>query len=543
MSRKRYPGGSNRKEAETVKYQPEEVNYRVPDKNVSSKATKSPDDFTEDDSFSYREEIIRNKKSNKSKHSCAEICCKYNDYDCNFVCDSEKELLLRIICLLINKEYGLQAIEQKIRKSELNDDIKNINSITDLLERAIVGLGETALGAVEKAVDAAGTMSDITSGLAKIAAGAAGTAGSAAFTAQGLANVASGTAGTAGAAAHTVSGLTNSVAGTAGAAAAGAATVGAAADVTAETTGLAAAGASTVGVAGDLAAETAGLAAAGAATVGVAGDIAAETSGLAAAGAATIGVVGDIAAEAAGFAAAGASTVGGAGDIAAEAAGLAAAGAATVGGAGDIAAETAGLAAGAATVGAAADILTEEAGAAAAISSTQASLVDMVAGEADTAAAVSGTIASTAQTVSGTAGTAAAISSTTSSLAEITADVTATTATTTAKVPVALDNESDTIQICILNNNSKPSDGIRITMNSLSSSPKTSSYAQSFTVPATSAVFLTITSAPAEYEVQIDGLSHDICAYCVAINRTNDILSSQAPVEARVLYAFPYVAK
>ena len=459
MSRKRYPGGSNRKEAETIKYQPEEVNYRVPDKNVSGKATKSPDDFTEDDSFSYREEIIRNKKSNKSKHSCAEICCKYNDYDCNFVCDSEKELLLRIICLLINKEYGLQAIEQKIRKSELNDDIKNINSITDLLERAIVGLGETALGAVEKAVDAAGTMSDITSGLAKIAAGAAGTAGSAAFTAQGLANVASGTAGTAGAAAHTVSGLTNSVAGTAGAAAAGAATVGAAADVTAETTGLAAAGASTVGVAGD------------------------------------------------------------------------------------IAAETAGLAAGAATVGAAADILTEEAGAAAAISSTQASLVDMVAGEADTAAAVSGTIASTAQTVSGTAGTAAAISSTTSSLAEITADVTATTATTTAKVPVALDNESDTIQICILNNNSKPSDGIRITMNSLSSSPKTSSYAQSFTVPATSAVFLTITSAPAEYEVQIDGLSHDICAYCVAINRTNDILSSQAPVEARVLYAFPYVAK
>ena len=501
MSRKRYPGGSNRKEAETIKYQPEEVNYRVPDKNVSGKATKSPDDFTEDDSFSYREEIIRNKKSNKSKHSCAEICCKYNDYDCNFVCDSEKELLLRIICLLINKEYGLQAIEQKIRKSELNDDIKNINSITDLLERAIVGLGETALGAVEKAVDAAGTMSDITSGLAKIAAGAAGTAGSAAFTAQGLANVASGTAGTAGAAAHTVSGLTNSVAGTAGAAAAGAATVGAAADVTAETTGLAAAGASTVGVAGDIAAETAGLAAAGAATVGVVGDIAAEAAGLAAAGASTVGV------------------------------------------AGDIAAETAGLAAGAATVGAAADILTEEAGAAAAISSTQASLVDMVAGEADTAAAVSGTIASTAQTVSGTAGTAAAISSTTSSLAEITADVTATTATTTAKVPVALDNESDTIQICILNNNSKPSDGIRITMNSLSSSPKTSSYAQSFTVPATSAVFLTITSAPAEYEVQIDGLSHDICAYCVAINRTNDILSSQAPVEARVLYAFPYVAK
>ena len=463
MSRKRYPGGSNRKEAETVKYQPEEVNHQVLDNNVSGEAAKSPDAFTEDNSFSDREGLVRSRKSNKSnksKHSCAEICCKYNDYDCNFVCDSEKELLIRIICLLINKEYGLQAIEQKIRKSELNDDIKNISSITDLLERAIVGLGETALGAVEKAVDAAGTMSDITSGLAKIAAGAAGTAGSAAFTAQGLANVASGTAGTAGAAAHTVSGLTNTAAGTAGAVAAGAATVGAAADVAAETVGLAAAGAATVGVAGDIAAETADLAAAGAATAG-----------------------------------------------------------------------------------AAADILAEEAGAAAAISSTTASAAETAANAAATTAAVSGTVAGVAETVSGAAGTAAAISSTTASVAETAANVAATAATTAAKVSVVLDNESDTIQICILNNNSKPSEVIGITMNNLSASPKTSSYEQSFTVPSTSAVFLTITSVPAEYEVQINGLSQDICAYCVVTNKANSILSSQAPVEAKVLYVFPYAGK
>ena len=506
MARKRYPGGSHRKNTETVKYQPEEVIDHALDSNVIDNTAQSPDAFAGDNSFSDREEIIRNKKSNKSKHSCAEICCKYNDYDCNFVCDSEKELLIRIICLLINKEYGLKAIEQKIRKSELNDNIKNINSITDLLERAIVGLGETALGAVEKAVDAAGTMSDITSGLAKIAAGAAGTAGSVAFTSQGLTNVVAGTAGTAGAAAFTAQGLANVASGTAGTAGAAAHTVSGLSNTAAGTAGTVAAGAATAGAAADVAAETAGLAAAGAATAGVAGDIAAETAGLAAAGAATSGVAGDIAAEAAGLAAAGA-----------------------------------------ATAGAAADILAEEAGAAAAISSTQASLADIVAGEAATAAAVSGTIASTAQTVSGAAGAAAAVTSTTASVAETAANVAATTATTTAKVPVVLDDESDTIQICILNNNSKPSEVVRIAINNLSSSQKTSSYEHSFTVSPTSAVFLTITSAPAEYEVQIDGLSHDICAYCVVINKANNILSSQTssqtPVEAKVLYVFPYAGK
>ncbi len=437
MARKRYSGENHRKNSETVKYQPKEFIDGVIDNNVSDNETQAPDAFTGENSFGESGDLARNKKCNKCKHSCAEICCKYGDNDCNFVCDSERELLIRIICLLINKEYGLQAIEQKIRKSEQNEDIKNINSITDLLEQAIVRLGETALGAVEKAVDAAGTMSDITSGLAKIAAGAAGTAGSIASTAQGLANTA---------------------AGTAGAVAAGAATVGAAADVAAETAGLAAVGAATVGVAGDIAAEAAGLAAASAATVGVAGDIAAEAAGLATASAATVGVAGDIAAEAAGLAAAGA------------------------------------------------------AGTAAAISSTAASVAD----------------------------TAANVAATTAAAAETSANVAATTATT---VPVVLDNELDTIQICLINNDSKPSEVIRIIMNNLSDSPKTSSYEQSLTVLSTSAVFLTVTLAPAEYEVQINGLSQKICAYFVLINRANNILSSQTPVEAKVLYVFPCAGK
>ncbi len=504
MARRRYTGGSNRKEAETGKYQPEEINHRVLENSISDEATKSPDDFIENNSFSDSEELVRNKKSNKSKHSCAEICCKYNDYDCNFACDSEKELLIRIICLLINKEYGLKAIEQKIRKSELNDDIKNINSITDLLERAIVGLGETALGAVEKAVDAAGTMSDITSGLAKIAAGAAGTAGSVAFTSQGLANVAAGTVGTDGAAAFTAQGLANIASGTAGTAGAAAHTVSGLTNTAAGTAGAVAAGAATAGAAADVAAETAGLAAASAATVGVAGDVAAETAGLAAAGAATVGVVGDIAAETAGLAAAGAST--------AEAAG---------------------------------DILAEAAGAAAAISSTTTSAAETTANVAATTAAASGAVASTAQTVSEAAGAAAAISSTTTSAAETAANVAATAAiaTTAAKVPVVLDNESDTIHVCIINNNSKPSGIIRILMTNLSGNAKTNSYEQSITVPAASAVFLTITSSPAEYEIQINGLSQDICAYFVVSNKANNILSSQTPVEAKVLYVFPYAGK
>ncbi len=495
MARKRYSGENHRKNSETVKYQPKEFIDGVIDNNVSDNETQAPDAFAGENSFGESGDLARNKKCNKCKHSCAEICCKYGDNDCNFVCDSERELLIRIICLLINKEYGLQAIEQKIRKSEQNEDIKNINSITDLLEQAIVRLGETALGAVEKAVDAAGTMSDITSGLAKIAAGAAGTAGSIASTAQGLANTA---------------------AGTAGAVAAGAATVGAAADVAAETAGLAAVGAATVGVAGDIAAEAAGLAAASAATVGVAGDIATEAAGLATASAATVGVAGDIAAEAAGLAAAGA-----------------------------------------ATAGAAADILAEEAGAAAAISSTTASAADIAANVASTTATASGTVAGIAGTVSGAAGTAAAISSTAASVAdtaanvaattaaaaETSANVAATTATIATTVPVVLDNELDTIQICLINNDSKPSEVIRIIMNNLSDSPKTSSYEQSLTVLSTSAVFLTVTLAPAEYEVQINGLSQKICAYFVLINRANNILSSQTPVEAKVLYVFPCAGK
>ncbi len=483
MARRRYTGGSNRKEAETGKYQPEEINHRVLENSISDEATKSPDDFIENNSFSDSEELVRNKKSNKSKHSCAEICCKYNDYDCNFACDSEKELLIRIICLLINKEYGLKAIEQKIRKSELNDDIKNINSITDLLERAIVGLGETALGAVEKAVDAAGTMSDITSGLAKIAAGAAGTAGSVAFTSQGLANVAAGTVGTDGAAAFTAQGLANIASGTAGTAGAAAHTVSGLTNTAAGTAGAVAAGAATAGAAADVAAETAGLAAASAATVGVAGDVAAETAGLAAAGAATAVAAGDILAEAA--------------------------------------------------------------GAAAAISSTTSSLAEITADVAATTAAASGTVEGVSQTVSGAAGTAAAVTSTTTSAAETAANVAATAAiaTTAAKVPVVLDNESDTIHVCIINNNSKPSGIIRILMTNLSGNAKTNSYEQSITVPAASAVFLTITSSPAEYEIQINGLSQDICAYFVVSNKANNILSSQTPVEAKVLYVFPYAGK
>ena len=164
---------------------------------------------------------------------------------------------------------------------------------------------------------------------------------------------------------------------------------------------------------------------------------------------------------------------------------------------------------------------------------------------AATTAAASGAVASTAQTVSEAAGAAAAISSTTTSAAETAANVAATAAiaTTAAKVPVVLDNESDTIHVCIINNNSKPSGIIRILMTNLSGNAKTNSYEQSITVPAASAVFLTITSSPAEYEIQINGLSQDICAYFVVSNKANNILSSQTPVEAKVLYVFPYAGK
>ncbi|MDF2989357.1 MAG: hypothetical protein K0R50_4867, partial [Eubacterium sp.] len=259
MKRRRNPDSLYRKKPEVANVQSGELIDKVPDNGSNVDIAETANVFANQVNNYECEGYNRGNKSskcNKCKYNCDTICSKYNDCDCcNFACASDKELLIRINCLLINKEYGLKAIEQKIRNSAENGDKKNIESITDLLERAIVGLGETALGAVKKAVDAAGTMTDITTGLAKIAAGAVGTA---------------------------------AVAG----------------DIAAETAGLAAAGAATAGVAGDIAAESAGLAAAGAATVGVAGDIAAEAAGLAAAGAATAGTAADIIAEEAGAAAA-----------------------------------------------------------------------------------------------------------------------------------------------------------------------------------------------------------------------------------------------
>ncbi len=522
MSRKRRSGSSHRKKPEVTKSQSEELIYKVLNNKLSNDMDKSTADLpTESDEYGdyleYEDHIdeydVRSKKCdkcNKCKHNSEEICYKYDCYDCNFACESDKELLIRIICLLINKEYGLKAIEQKIRKNELNDDIKNIKSITDLLERAIVGLGETAIGAVKKAVDAAGTMTDITSGLAKIAAGAAGTAGSAASTANGLANVASGTAGTAGAAAFTTYGLTNTVAGTAGTAGAAASTAHGVANV--------AAGAA--GTAGAVSATAAG---------------AAQT----AAGAATAGAV----------------VAGAAADIAAEAAGVAAAGAATVGVAGDIAAETAGLAAaGAATVGAAADIVAEEASTAAAISSTQASIAQTVANEAATAEAISSTKASIAETAANTAATSAAVSGTLSGAAQ-TAPGEAADPTGTPKVhmvhvsddihnkafttgPAVLDSNADTIQVWVLNNNSEPTRMIDIIVYNLSSNPKTGFYMQSSAVPANSSVFFTIASVPAAYELQIRGLTGNIIAYAVLLNKKNENLSLKVPVEARILFMY-----
>ena len=437
MVRKRSPRGRHSKNSEMVKKQSETLFESVPDNNIADNAAKSPDTFTGENSIGDQEGFVdfsRTKKGKKFKHNCAEICCKYN-YDCNFICDSERELLIRIICLLINEEYGLKAIEQKIRKSELNDDKKNIESITDLLEQAIVGLGETALGAVKKAVDAAVTITDITSGLAKVASSAVETAGSVASTTKSFANIAAGT-------------------------------VGAASDMAAEAVDLAAVGAATAGAVGDIAGEATGLVAAGAATAGAVGDIAAEASGLAAAGAATAGAVGDIAAEASGLAAVGAVTAGAAGDIAGEATGLAAAGAVTAGAAGDIAAEASGLA-------------------------------------------------------SSAVGTAANTASTTYEI-----------------VPVALDNETDAIQLCVLNKNRQSAD-ISIKINKLTDTIKLSCYEQSITVSSGCAAFFTLAAEPGEYEIQINGLSNDIEAYCVIINKANNILSSKTPVEAKILYMFP----
>ncbi|MDF2989286.1 MAG: hypothetical protein K0R50_4796 [Eubacterium sp.] len=76
-------------------------------------------------------------------------------------------------------------------------------------------------------------------------------------------------------------------------------------------------------------------------------------------------------------------------------------------------------------------------------------------------------------------------------------------------------------------------------MYDLTVEPKTDFYKRSAAVPASSSVFFTITSAPAVYEVQIQGLTRDILAYAVALKRTESSLSSQTPVEARILCMYP----
>ncbi len=417
-------------------------------------------------------------KCKKYKPGCAEICSKLEEEDCNLACASDKELLIRIYCLLLNREHGLKAIEKKLKKSELNDDLKNIKSISDLLERAIVGLGETALGAVKKAVDAAGTMSDITSGLAKIAAGSAQTAGSLALTSSGLATVAAGTAGTAGAVALTSAGLANT-------AAAGAATAGAAVDIAAETAGIAAAGAVTTGALVDVAAEGAGLAAAGAATVGVAGDIAAEAAGLAAAGAATAGVAGDIAAGAAGTAAAISDTIAG----------------------------IAGTAAGAAATSAA-------------VSGTVAGTAETVAGAAATSAAISSTASSVATATGGAAATSAAVPGT---------DIEAVTSG-----PVEARSKGNIVQVWLFNNSNVAARLTEVLMYDLTVEPKVGLYMQSSPVPANSSVNFTITSVPALYEVQIKGLTGSLHAYAVAHTEgAAEKPVSVAAREAGILCAYP----
>ena len=495
MKRRRNPDSLYKKKPEVANIQPGVPVDKVPDKGSSADIVETANVFTNQVNGYECEEYTRGNKSskcNKCKYNCETICCKYGDCDCcNFACASDKELLIRIICLLINKEYGLKAIEQKIRNSEENGDKKNIESITDLLERAIVGLGETAVGAVKKAVDAAGTMTDITYGLSKIASGAAGTAGSAALTTSSLAGVAQGAAGTAGSAALTASGLA----------------------------GVAAAGAATAGVAGDIAAETAGLAAAGAATVGVAGDIAAETAGLAAAGAATVGVAGDLAAEAADLAAAGAATVGVAGDIAAEEAGAAAA----------ISGTQASLA----------DIVEGEAATAAAVSGTIASAAETVNGAAATSAAISGTVAGIAGTAAGAAQTAAGAAATSAAASGTVADIVETAAGAVTTGPVTAGADAGTVQVWVLNNNNEATGVIDIIMYNMTVTPKTGYYRNSSAVPARSSVFFTITSVPAAYEVQIRGLARNIIAYAVSLNGMKDSLNMQVPVEARILFMYP----
>ncbi|OPX43846.1 hypothetical protein CLHUN_23280 [Ruminiclostridium hungatei] len=501
MRRKRYLRKSAGYKSKAAKTQPSEIDEIAPENSVGADTGGTGDYLPVEERVYDCEDCYQRKncsKCNKCKPGCAEICGRFDEEDCNFACASDKELLIRIYCLLLNREHGLKAIGNKLKKSELNDDLKNIKSISDLLERAIVGLGETALGAVKKAVDAAGTMSDITSGLAKIAASSTQTAGSVAQTASGLATVAAGTAGTAGGIALTSSALANT-------AAAGAATAGAAADIAAEGAGIAAASAVTTGALVDVAAEAAGVAAAGAATVGVAGDIAAEAAGLAAAGAATAGVAGDIAAEAAGLAAAGAETAGLAGDIAAGAAGTAAS-----------------------------------------ISDTIAGIAGTAAGAAATSAAVSGTVAGAAETVAGAAATSAAVSSTVASVAATTAGTSATSAAAeginieaVTSGPVEARSETDTVQVWLFNNGRVPSKVADVLIFDLTVSPKTRYYVQSSAVPASSSVYFAIAPVPASYEVQVQGLTDGLHAYAVALDGAEMKMDTVKPREAGILCIYP----
>ena len=533
MRRRINPGNSRRKKPETVEIQSDELIDKVPDNGINAGIAEEPLN-REVSGYEYLN-YERANKCNKCKHNCEEICCKYNNSDCcNFACASDKELLIRIICLLINKEYGLKAIERKIRNAEEDGDKKNIKSITELLERAIVGLGETAVGAVKKAVDAAGTMTEITHGLANIAAGAAGTAGALALTSSGLANVSAGTALTAGAAASTVHGVAEIPAATV-------LTAGTVADTVAEAAGLAAAGAATIGVAGDVAAEAAGLAAAGAATIGVAGDVAAEAAGLAAAGAATVGAAAETVAGAAATSAAVSATVAGAAETAAGAA-------ATTAAVSGIVASTAETAAGAAATSAA-------------VSATVAGAAETAAGAAATSAAVSATVAGAAETVAGAAATSAAVSAAVAGAAETAAGAAATTAAISdlnqasnesvgtadddlyseavSVQSVVLDTETDTVQVWVLNNNTEPTGLIEIIMYSLTDNSKTVFYRKSSAVHAKSSVFFTIASIPAAYEVQIKGLRRNIIAYAVSMSSSKESLSLQTPVDAGILLMYP----
>ena len=512
MRRRINPGNSRRKKPETVEIQSDELIDKVPDNGINAGIAEEPLN-REVSGYEYLN-YERANKCNKCKHNCEEICCKYNNSDCcNFACASDKELLIRIICLLINKEYGLKAIERKIRNAEEDGDKKNIKSITELLERAIVGLGETAVGAVKKAVDAAGTMTEITHGLANIAAGAAGTAGALALTSSGLANVSAGTALTAGAAASTVHGVAEIPAATV-------LTAGTVADTVAEAAGLAAAGAATIGVAGDVAAEAAGLAAAGAATIGVAGDVAAEAAGLAAAGAATVGAAAETVAGAAATSAAVSATVAGAAETAAGAA-------ATTAAVSGIVASTAETAAGAAATSAA-------------VSATVAGAAETVAGAAATSAAVSAAVAGAAETAAGAAATTAAISDLNQASNESvgTADDDLYSEAVSVQ-SVVLDTETDTVQVWVLNNNTEPTGLIEIIMYSLTDNSKTVFYRKSSAVHAKSSVFFTIASIPAAYEVQIKGLRRNIIAYAVSMSSSKESLSLQTPVDAGILLMYP----